>query len=217
MSSNSISQHPRHGVWVPASAGTTPMLSPLTTHHPSSPRRRGPITTGRSFAPRSSNSISQHRRRGVWVPASAGTTPMLSPLATHHPSSPRTRGPITTGSSFVIDVVQQHLSTQASRRMGPCVRRDDTAGPLVAPALAGTQESQHLLTVAGVRFGAFRSVGYGYDQFGDRVAVRSGGKSADPDRRHYPEIERRCRKIRGSDLVGCCRAKPVLAGQRRRR
>src|SRR4051812_37618398 len=39
MSSNSISQHERHGVWVPASAGTTLMAysssprPPLTTRH----------------------------------------------------------------------------------------------------------------------------------------------------------------------------------------
>src|SRR4051812_8693986 len=111
----------------------------------------------------SSNSISQHERHGAWVPASAGTTLLA------------------------------HSSSLRTRALG---------------------ESQHLLTFAGVRFGAFRSVGYGYDQFGNRVAVRSGGKSAEPDRRHYPEIERRCRKIRGFDLVGCCRAKPVLAGQR---
>src|SRR3954463_11346304 len=92
----------------------------------------------------SSNSISQHPRHGVWVPASAGTTPMLSQLATHPPSSPRTRGPITTGSSFAIDVVQQHLPTRAARRVGPCVRRDDTDviptrhSPPVVPANAGT-------------------------------------------------------------------------------
>src|SRR3954470_24765274 len=32
------------------------------THQRSSPRRRGPITTGSSFAPKTSDSISQHER-----------------------------------------------------------------------------------------------------------------------------------------------------------
>src|SRR4051794_14971687 len=45
--STSISQHERHGVWVPASAGTTNVGSDAT-HDPSSPRRRGPITARRS-------------------------------------------------------------------------------------------------------------------------------------------------------------------------
>src|SRR3954452_18587788 len=99
----------------------------------------------------SSNSISQHERHGAWVPASAGTTPMLSPLTTHHPSSPRTRGPITTDrQQFCAEVIEQHLSTRATRRVGPCVRRDDTDvipatathrlhSPSVVPAQAGTQ------------------------------------------------------------------------------
>src|SRR3954447_13416123 len=69
----------------------------LTTS--SSPRRRGRTTARAKFVPTSSNSISQHERHGVWVPASAGTTNVGSD-ATHHPSSPRTRGSITTGSSL---------------------------------------------------------------------------------------------------------------------
>ena len=47
-------------------------------------------------------------------------------------------------------------------------------------AIWALPEIQHLLTFAGVRFGAFRSVGYGYDQFGNRVAVRSGGQKRIP-------------------------------------
>src|SRR4051812_24813259 len=39
MPSTSISQHERHGVWVPASAGTTPMLSPPAALFQHSPRR----------------------------------------------------------------------------------------------------------------------------------------------------------------------------------
>src|SRR3954469_13886576 len=59
-------------------AATATHYSLLATHHSSSPRTRGPITTGSSFAPMPSTSISQHERHGVWVPASAGTTLMLS-------------------------------------------------------------------------------------------------------------------------------------------
>src|SRR3954454_3389084 len=55
------------------------VIAAPATHHSSSPRTRGPITTGSSFVRMRSNSIPQHRRHGVWVPASAGTTPMLSP------------------------------------------------------------------------------------------------------------------------------------------
>src|SRR3954451_23242830 len=68
----------------------------------------------------------QRRENADTRAAHAGCPDRHSPLATYHPSSPRTRGPITTGSSFAIDCIEQHLSTRAARRMGPCVRRDDT-------------------------------------------------------------------------------------------
>src|ERR1700722_10038112 len=40
----------------------------------SSRRTPGPITTGRRDGAKASNSVSQHKRHGVWVPAFAGTT-----------------------------------------------------------------------------------------------------------------------------------------------
>jgi len=40
----------------------------------SSPRRRGPITTGRNVREKFFNHPVQTRRQGVWVPAFAGTT-----------------------------------------------------------------------------------------------------------------------------------------------
>src|ERR1700734_1814779 len=40
-------------------------------------------------------------------------------------SSLRTQGPITTGPHGCVKVLEQHLSTRASRRMGPRVRGDD--------------------------------------------------------------------------------------------
>jgi hypothetical protein len=40
-------------------------------------------------------------------------------------SSERDPGTITTESSFCADVINQHPSTRATRRMGPCVRSDD--------------------------------------------------------------------------------------------
>src|SRR5260221_12130305 len=43
-------------------------------------------------------------------------------------SSPRKRGPITTGIRGCTKVVGQRLSKQATRRMGPGVRRDDDDG-----------------------------------------------------------------------------------------
>src|SRR3954451_13087265 len=72
---------------------------------------------------------------------SAMTVETVCRDATHDPSSPRTRGPITTGGSFAIDVVQQHLSTRATRRMGPCVRRDD------ADVIAATATHHSPLTI----------------------------------------------------------------------
>src|SRR3954454_7791558 len=95
MSSNSISQHERHGVWVPASAGTTLTLSPRpppTTRYPPLvvPAQAGTQSPqGVVCAPMSSTSISHHERHGGWVPASAGTTPMLSPPATLSQHGPR--------------------------------------------------------------------------------------------------------------------------------
>ncbi len=47
---------------------------------------------------------------------------LLSP-----PSSPRKRGPITTGGHYSSDL-RHHHSTETSRRMGPRVRRDDSWG-----------------------------------------------------------------------------------------
>src|SRR5215210_3448482 len=49
-------------------------------------------------------------------------------LAFHAPlSSPRTQGPIITGVSGCTKALGKPLLKQATRRMGPCVRRDDDA------------------------------------------------------------------------------------------
>src|SRR3954447_19801070 len=118
------------------------------THDPSFPAGGDPVTTGSSFA---IDVVQQHlstraaRRMGPCVRRDdtdvIPTRHSPSPLTIRRP---RAGGdPVTTGSIFAIDVVQQHLSTRATRRMGPCVRRDDTAGPLVAPAIWALPEIQH--------------------------------------------------------------------------
>ena len=65
----------------------------------------------------------------------SGTTRALAPRECGRvfanaakPSSPRTRGPITTGLNCCAKVVEQRLSTRATRRMDPRVRRDDKRG-----------------------------------------------------------------------------------------
>jgi hypothetical protein len=63
----------RHSRVVPHAG--LPRHSPLSTHQSSSPRRRGPITTGSSFARMRSNSISQHERHGVWSASLATSLP----------------------------------------------------------------------------------------------------------------------------------------------
>src|SRR4051794_28520167 len=91
-----LSANSHHAVWVPAFAGTTAeVVQTLATQHAaaasgvrqpnrirhpqmSPPRTRGPITTilacrQRTMIPGLSNKI----RRGVWVPAFAGTTAVL--------------------------------------------------------------------------------------------------------------------------------------------
>src|SRR4051794_16477428 len=90
MSSSSISQHERHGVWVPAFAGTTPMLgrhrviAAIATHHPLTPRltvSETARTSGLDWPNKPFNTIScinfrdlpqvLGRRRPIWYPASA--------------------------------------------------------------------------------------------------------------------------------------------------
>src|SRR6267378_2255751 len=76
---------------------------------------------------------------------------------------------------------------------------------------------QHSLTNAGV--GCRRwSVGYGYNEYGQRSSRHAGGQHADAGRSHDHEIERGCGEIRGPDPAGRGRAECV-AGQccRRRR
>src|SRR5580698_10395886 len=48
-------------------------------------------------------------------------------------SSRRRPGPITTGVYYGAKAVQQHLSKQAPRRMGPGLRRDDDHDALLSP------------------------------------------------------------------------------------
>src|SRR3954468_170203 len=70
------------------------------THHPSSPRTRGPITTGSSLCrcPRTASLNTSDTAYGSLRPQ--GRHRCSCRDATHHPSSPRTRGPITIGSSL---------------------------------------------------------------------------------------------------------------------
>src|SRR3954467_10730643 len=97
----SLRSQGRHRCW-----DDTDVSAPTATHHPSSPRTRGPITTGSSLCrsrPAASlntsgtgyGSLRPQGRHRCW-----DDTDVSAPTATHHPSSPRTRGPITTGSSL---------------------------------------------------------------------------------------------------------------------
>src|SRR4051794_9164939 len=85
------------------------------------------------------------RKRFAFV--AAMTVETVCRDATHDPSFPAGGDPVTTGSSFAIDVVQQHLSTRATRRMGPCVRRDD------ADVIAATATHHSPLTIRRPRAG----------------------------------------------------------------
>src|SRR3954447_25664984 len=85
------------------------------------------------------------RKRFAFV--AAMTVETVCGDATHDPSFPAGGDPVTTGSSFAIDVVQQHLSTRATRRMGPCVRRDD------ADVIAATATHRSPLTIRRPRAG----------------------------------------------------------------
>ena len=110
----------------------TPLSSPGLTGRPSTPR---PIASPSGFP-------------AYWIPAFAGMTSgggTTSCGRTHTlpTSSPRTRGPIATG--FRDDERSLPLRfNETTRRMGPCVRRDDGVGcsrtphtPLSSPGLTG--------------------------------------------------------------------------------
>jgi hypothetical protein len=91
-SSNSISQHKRHGVWVPASAGTTPMAN--------APRPRTRVNTtdhSPSLRAQPSNPASSRMRMDRVAPLAMTTNQI-------HPRRPaqakRDAGPITTGLSL---------------------------------------------------------------------------------------------------------------------
>src|SRR3954468_6606823 len=78
----------------------THVLTATATHHPSSPRTRGPTTIGSSLCrcrPTASLNTSD-TAYGSLRPQ--GRHRCSCRDATHHPSSPRTRGPITKGSSL---------------------------------------------------------------------------------------------------------------------
>src|SRR5918997_6484083 len=86
---------------------------------PSSLRTQGPITTGRCCCARSSTSIFQNGRRGVWVPAFAGTTDILSrrPVSSRSP-----RDLLDASDQFVDGLVDRHLlAHHAVHRLGPDV------------------------------------------------------------------------------------------------
>src|ERR1700738_950893 len=55
-------------------------------------RKQGPSTTGSRVARKSSNSVSQNAGRGVWVPAFAGTTMVVSPRQILQQITQRRRG-----------------------------------------------------------------------------------------------------------------------------
>src|SRR5947199_1420500 len=83
---------------------------------PSSLRTQGPITTGRCCCEKSSTSILQNNRRGVWVPAFAGTTSRRPAL------SKSTRDLLDAGDQFVDGLVDRHLlAHHAVHRLGPDV------------------------------------------------------------------------------------------------
>jgi hypothetical protein len=78
----------------------THVLTATATHHPSSPRTRGPTTIGSSLCrcrPTASLNTSD-TAYGSLRPQ--GRHRCSCRDATHHPSSPRTRGPTTTGNSL---------------------------------------------------------------------------------------------------------------------
>src|SRR6187402_150606 len=82
-------------------------------------RTQGPTTTGRRCCARSSNSILRNDRRGVWVPAFAGTTVILSRRSA---SSTSTRDLLDAGDQFVDGLVDRHLlAHHAVHRLGPDV------------------------------------------------------------------------------------------------
>src|SRR6478609_2633473 len=80
---------------------------------------QGPITTGRYCRARSSTSILQNDRRGVWVPAFAGATNIRSRRPA---SSTLTRDLLDAGDQFVDGLVDRHLlAHHAVHRLGPDV------------------------------------------------------------------------------------------------
>src|SRR5947207_8008650 len=87
---------------------------------PSSLRTQGPITTGCRCCARSSTSILQNDRRGVWVPAFAGTTETI--LSRRPASFTSTRDLLDAGDQFVDGLVDRHLlAHHAVHRLGPDV------------------------------------------------------------------------------------------------
>src|SRR5947199_5984335 len=86
---------------------------------PSSLRTQGPIITGGCCYAKPLTSILQNDRRGVWVPAFAGTTDILSRRPA---SSISTRDLLDAGDQFVDGLVDRHLlAHHAVHRLGPDV------------------------------------------------------------------------------------------------
>jgi hypothetical protein len=105
--------------------------------------------------------------------AKLATATHHSQLATHHPSSPRTRGPITTG-VVCGDCIEQHLPTEAALRMGPCIDNFPftmTRKPEIDPAkTAGRQVHLYLYCLVMLRDEAARVVEFKYPSV--KVAYR---------------------------------------------
>src|SRR5882757_11378485 len=86
----------------------------------SSLRKQGPITTGCCCCSRSSNSIFQNDRRGVWVPAFAGTTENIRSQRPALLLLPRDL--LDAGDQFVDGLVDRNLlAHHPVHRLGPHV------------------------------------------------------------------------------------------------
>src|SRR5437773_1474166 len=128
---------------------------------PSSLRTQGPIITGGCCYAKPLTSILQNDRRGVWVPAFAGTTHILSRRPA---SSTSTRDLLDAGDQFVDGLVDRHLlAHHAVHRLGPDVlvvqnrelpvlgqvERRGAAGELVVHRLAMTVSLPERALLAG--------------------------------------------------------------------